>query len=81
MCKQEQEIRRDEREKIAQFIQEGQFAPVSYYGGCLECGEWTPPNHPERWPHKESCSWNGKEFRGDEYLARLIRGYDSNAEE
>jgi hypothetical protein len=74
------EVRRHERERIAEFIEKGRFAPVDYGGCCLECKEWTPPNHPERWGHLDSCSWASKEFYGDSYIANLIRNMEEDEE-
>jgi hypothetical protein len=70
------EALRNERERSAKIAETDTFAPVDYGGLCHECEEWTPPRHPERGEHKESCSWSwvhGKEFKGDRRIAAAIR--------
>ena len=65
--------KREQREVDAGIAGKSSWAPVDYGGLCLECKEWTPPNHSERWEHLESCSWATKEFRKSPRIAAAIR--------
>lgn len=36
--------------------------PLTEYGCCLDCGSWTPAQHPEAHEHKEDCGAYNQEL-------------------
>lgn len=64
---------RETVERCAVVAENDVWAPTDNGGMCLECREWVPARHSERWEHLESCSWASREFKKSPRIATAIR--------